>query len=172
MSKTVKRIWNTATTVLVALVVLLAALLWGIQLLGVDVFVVQSGSMEPAISTGALVYVKDVDASDLEVGNVITFHLGGNVLGTHRIIEITEENNAPAFRTKGDANDHPDNGLVTPSEIVGKVIFSIPYLGFFVAYIQQPPGMYAAFGAVALILLLIVLPDILFDEKKKQEVSR
>lgn len=167
MSKTIKQIWNVATTVLVALVVVLAGLIWGCRLLGMEAFVVQSGSMEPAHPVGSMVYVKEVDPAELEVGDVITFNLGKNIRGTHRIIEVVEENGSLAFRTKGDANDHADSGLVTPGDIVGKVLFSIPLMGYIVTYIQQPPGMYVAISAVAVILILIILPDIIFDDKKK-----
>ena len=170
--KKIKRIWNTVTTVLVVLIVLLAALLWGPRLIGMDVFVVQSGSMEPDYHVGSVVYVRQTDAAELDVGDVITFHLSGNVRGTHRIIEVVEEDGTRAFRTKGDANDSPDNSLVTPSQIVGKVLFTIPWLGFLASYIQQPPGTYVMFSAIALILLLIILPDVLFDDKKKKETAK
>lgn len=172
MNQTIKRVWNAVTTVLVAAMVLLAALLWGARLVGLDVFVVQSGSMEPDYPTGSVVYVRDVDPAELEVGDVITFRLSGSTRATHRIIEVAERDGGIAFRTKGDANDYADNGLVSPSDIVGKVAFSIPYLGFLVAYIQQPPGMYIAICTAAAILLLTVLPEIIFSDKKvvnKQE---
>ncbi len=169
MQRTIKRVWNAITTVLVSLIVILAVLLWGFKLLGMEVLVVQSGSMEPAYHVGSLVYVKNVDASELEVGDVITFDLGGGVRGTHRIIEVVEENDALAFRTKGDANEAADNNLVLPEDIIGKVKFTIPYLGFVITYIQQPPGTYVMVCVVAFILLLTILPDIIFSEKKKQE---
>lgn len=153
---------------LVAVMLLLAALLWGVRLLGMDVFVVQSGSMEPAYHVGSVVYVKPVDADELEAGDVITFQITGTVRGTHRIVEVVEDGGSRAFRTKGDANEEADLGLVKPSAIVGKVVFSIPLLGYFAAYIQQPPGSYVLISAGALILLLILLPDLLFPEKKSK----
>lgn len=161
-----RKVWNIVTTVLLACTVLLAAVLWGVRLFGMDVFVVQSGSMEPAYPVGSLVYVRQTDPAELKVGDVITFELGGGVRGTHRIVEIVDSNGSAAFRTKGDANDAEDQGLVAPADIVGKVVFSVPRLGFFVAGIQKPPGMYVAISAVAVILLFSVLPDLIFDSKK------
>ena len=166
MSKTIKQIWNTVTTVLVSLMVILAALLWGFRLLGMDVFVVQSGSMEPAYHVGSLVYVKSVDATKLQTGDVITFELGGGVRGTHRIIEVLDENGTLSFRTKGDNNDHADYNPVLPADIIGQVKFTIPYLGFLITYIQQPLGTYITISVVAVILLLTILPDIIFSEKR------
>lgn len=174
MSKKIKKIWNTITSILVAVVVLLAIALWGVQLLGVDVFVVQSGSMEPEIRTGSVVYVTAVEEDDLEVGDVITFQLTETVKGTHQIIEILGKEEGTGklmFRTKGTANEHADEGYVTIDEVVGKVRFSLPYVGYAIAYIQQPPGSYVLFAGVALILLLVILPDLIFSEKKKPETE-
>lgn len=170
LKNTIRKICNGVTTVLVVLMVLLAAALWGVQLLGVDVYVVQSGSMEPDYPTGSVVYVTPAEPEELQLGAVVTFRVGNGALGTHRIVEITEDRGQTLYRTKGDANDQAD-GLISADDIVGKVRFSLPLLGYMVAYIQTPPGMYVAIAVAACILLLMVLPDLLFDEKKtaKQE---
>ena len=166
MQNKVKKIWNTVTTCLISLVVILAILLWGFRLFGFEVLVVQSGSMEPAYHVGSLVYVKPVDTQKLETGDVITFELGGGVRGTHRIIEVLEEDGERSFRTKGDNNDHPDANPIRPEAIVGKVRFTIPLLGFLVAFIQQPAGRFFAISVAAFLLLLTILPEIIFPEEK------
>lgn len=175
MQSKIKIIWNAATTVLVSLLVLLAALLWGFRLLGYEILVVQSGSMEPSYHVGSLVYVKPVDASKLEAGDVITFELGDGVRGTHRIIEVLDDNGSRSFRTKGDSNDYADANPVHPEAIVGQVHFTIPYLGFLAAFLQQPFGKYIALSAAALVLLLTILPDLIFpsekDKQKQEEVT-
>ena len=71
------------------------------------------------------------------------------------------------FRTKGDANDSPDGGLVHYKNVIGVPVFTIPYLGYVANYIQQPPGMYVAISAGAILLLLVFLPDLFSDDKKK-----
>lgn len=58
MNKSLKRIWNVVSSVVVALVMLLALLLVGARVIGLQVFTVLSGSMEPAYHTGSLIYVK------------------------------------------------------------------------------------------------------------------
>lgn len=168
MRNTIKRFWNAVTTILVGLMVILAALLWGFRFLGYEVLVVQSGSMEPNYHVGSLVYVKPVDTEEMEIGDVITFELGGGVPGTHRIIEVLDEDGTLAFRTKGDNNDHADYNPVFPEDIIGQVKFTIPYLGFLITYIQQPPGTYITISIVAVILLLTILPDIIFPEENKK----
>lgn len=170
----IKKIWNGITTVLLAIALVFAILIWGLRLIGMNVFIVQSGSMEPELHVGALVYVSKVDTDDLAVGDVITFNISEDTLATHRIIEVVQESGSVAFRTKGDANEMADSNLVAQQNVVGKVRFSIPELGYLVTYIQQPPGTYIAFCVVAGLLILTILPDILFEDSssKKKKGSK
>ena len=68
MRKTVKRIWNWCSSILVILVVALAVALVGVRLVGLKPFAVLSGSMEPTYHVGSLIYVKPVDYKTLQVG--------------------------------------------------------------------------------------------------------
>lgn len=157
------------TSVLVALVVLLALALVGVRLFGVRTYAVMSGSMEPTYPTGSLLYVKRVDPADLKVGDSITFMLDEDTVATHRIIEILpdeEEKDVIRFRTQGDANDTPDGTPVHCKNVIGKPVFAIPYLGYFAHMIQKPPGLYLALGAAAILIVLVFLPDFIKEEKK------
>ena len=172
MNKSLKKIWNVISTVLVALVVLLALLLVGARVVGLHVFTVLSGSMEPIYHTGSLIYVKEVDPYTIEVGQPITFMLDENTVATHRVVGIVPDEEDPTvirFCTKGDANEAEDGGLVHYKNVIGTPIFSIPYLGYVADYIQHPPGMYIAISAGAVLLLLVFIPDIFADEKGKKK---
>lgn len=163
MCKKLKRLCNIFGSVLVVLSVALALALVGARLFGLQVYTVLSGSMEPTYHTGSLIYVKPVDASELSEGDVITFMLSETTIATHRIVEIVpdeEEPSAPSFRTKGDANETEDGGLVHYRNVIGTPVFSIPKLGYFANYIQNPPGTYVAIALGALVLLLLFIPDI------------
>lgn len=155
---------------------LLAFMISGIRLFGFQIFGVLTGSMEPAYPTGSLIYVKEVDPSELKVRDVITFNMSG-VTATHRIIEVVPDENNPSimrYRTKGDANDEPDQGLVDQYNVIGKVIFSIPKMGYFTQYIQSPPGLYIAIGASILLIIFVFVTDDM-DSKpagKKKSSSR
>ena len=173
--KTVKKIWEGVTTILVALVVILAVLLVGVRLFGLQVFTVLSGSMEPTYHTGALIYVKEVDYKEIEPGQVITFMLDENTIATHRVVEVVPDNEDPTvlrYRTKGDANDAEDGSLVHYKNVLGSPVFTIPYLGYLANFIQHPPGMYIAISVGAILLILVFLPDILFDEEEEKEKSK
>lgn len=171
MQKDVKKIWNSITTAIIGLMIALVVLIWGFKCLGYEVLVVQSGSMEPVYHVGSLIYVKSVEPEELEVGDVITFEIGNGVRGTHRIIEILDNNGELSFITKGDANEVEDNKPVVEDAIVGQVKFTIPKLGFFITYIQQPPGTYIAISVAAMLLLLIILPELIFQSEKKLKRS-
>lgn len=172
MSKTIKKVWNIVTNILVVLVVLLAVILVGSRLAGFKVFTVLSGSMEPTYPTGSLIFVKEVDPFQLQVGDVITFMLDEETIATHRIVDIVpdeEDSTVIRFQTKGDANEAEDAGLVHYKNVIGTPIFSIPKLGYIMNYVQHPPGTYVALAMVAILLLLMLLPDLLFDTKDEKK---
>ena len=169
MIQTIKKTANILSTLAVILALVLVLLLMAPRVFGMHVFTVLSGSMEPSYPVGSLIYVKSVDPFQLKEGDVITFLLDEDTVATHRIVDIVpddEEDSVIRFRTKGDANDAEDGSLVHCRNVVGTPIFTIPKLGFFADYIQHPPGMYIAISAAAIVLLILLLPDLLFREKE------
>ena len=172
MLKVIKRIWNVISSVLVGIVVLLVVALVGVRLVGLQPFVVLSGSMEPTYHVGSLIYVKSVDYKQLQAGDPITYLLNENTVVTHRITEVLvdeEDPNTLRYFTKGDANDIADGTSVHYKNIIGKPVFSIPYLGYVSNYIQNPPGMYVAIAAGAILIMLVFLPDIFSDDDKAEK---
>ena len=73
------------------------------------------------------------------------------------------------FRTKGDANEAEDGGLVHYKNVLGEPVFTIPYLGYVANYIQNPPGLYISLAAGAVILMLVFIPDLFDDGKGKKK---
>ena len=172
MSKTIKRIWNWISGVLVGIVVLLAIALVGVRLIGLKPFVVLSGSMRPTYEVGSLIYVKSVDYKKLKVGDPITYMISQDTIVTHRIVEVLvdeEDPNTIRYFTKGDANNVPDGTSVHYKNIIGKPVFSIPHLGYVSNYIQNPPGMYVAMAGGALLIMLVFLPDVFADDGKEKK---
>lgn len=164
-----KKAWNVLTTIVVIIVVCAAVLLVGVRLIGLQPYIVLSGSMEPVYHTGSLIYVKEADYTKLQPGDVITFAISEDMVATHRIVEVIPDEEEPSvlrYRTKGDANEAEDGKLVHYKNVIGTPAFTIPYLGYVAAYIQKPPGKYIAIAAGAIFLILLILPE-LFDDKKK-----
>jgi len=123
-------------------------------LVGADyALTVKSGSMEPAIQTGSVVIVKDVPADRAEVGDVITYRDDGGNLVTHRVIKKHVASESLRFVTKGDANENPDAEPVYRGDFVGVVTFSIPLIGYVVAFGNTQMG-YVAMVLVPVMLLI------------------
>ncbi len=172
MGKTIGKIWNVISTLVVVAVVVLALLLVGARVIGLQVFTVLSGSMEPTYHVGSLIYVKQTDPYTIQAGTPITFMLDEDTVATHRVVEVVpdeEDTSVVRFRTKGDANDAEDGSLVHYKNVIGTPIFTIPYLGYVADYIQNPPGMYVAISACAIFVMLTFLPDIFADDPKEKE---
>jgi len=129
-------------------------------------FIVQSGSMEPAIKMGSVVMVKP--EKDYKIGDVITFgpYSKKRAPTTHRIYDIKVQGGKPIYITKGDANNAPDQKEVRERDIVGKVLFSVPYLGYAVDFAKKPVGF----------MLIVIVPAIIiiYDEIKNiwQEIKK
>ena len=158
-----KKIWSVLSTVVVALVVVLALLLAGSRLFGLQVYTVLSGSMEPNYHVGSLIYVKEVDPASLEKGDVISFMISESTVATHRIIEVLPDEKDPnviRFRTKGDNNDIEDTNPVHCNNVLGKVVGTIPLLGYVSNFVQNPPGTYITLAAAFVLMLAVFLPDI------------
>ncbi len=95
------------------------------------VAVVLSGSMEPAMPTGALAVTMPVAPEEIKVGDIIAFipPWQSEVTVSHRVVEVLTDGQL-AFRTKGDANEDPDPWVMPAENVTGRMIFNIPYLGY------------------------------------------
>ena len=173
MSSSLKKIWNTVSTVLVALVVILALLLVGARVIGLQVFTVLSGSMEPTYHTGSLIYVKKIDPSAIQEGQPITFMLDENTVATHRVVGIVPDEEDPTvirFRTKGDANNTDDGTDIPKEDVVGKVVLVIPKIGAAIRLVRTPIGMLSLFAAIILITELPNRIEAIRRKGKKQKI--
>ncbi len=161
--KSFKTVWNIITTVLIVIIVLIAIALAGVRLFGFQVYTVLSGSMEPTYHVGSLIYVQKTDPKDVQVGDPITFVLNEQLtVATHRVVGIdVDEQGVIRFQTKGDANASADGNKVHQNNLIGKPVFTIPYLGYVATFIQNKPGMYIAIAAGAVLILLMFLPELL-----------
>ena len=126
-------------------------------------YLIQSGSMEPAIMTGDVVLVKKDNY--YKKGDVATFYDYEKRVVTHRIIEELKGSSGGDFITKGDANQAQDLHELDESNIIGKVVLTIPKLGYLLAFSRTKIGI--------AILILIPAVIIIYDEfgKLKKEVG-
>ena len=145
--------WLSNIVLLLAVLVLLFALVLPLVLSG-RAAVVLSGSMEPAMPIGALAITVPTSPEEIEVGDIITYspYWDPEVTVSHRVVEILPDSMI-TFRTKGDAAEDEDPWVVPGPEVKGKVVFNIPYVGFFIdsvlGYIQSWTGL----------ILLVIVPS-------------
>lgn len=111
------------------------------RLMGYEIYEVVSGSMEPEIPVGSVIYVKAAQPEEVEAGDVIAFNKGGSVI-THRV----EENHyvEGEFVTKGDANQEEDVEPVAYSSLIGKVERHVPVLGIIMTLLASDTGKFYA----------------------------
>ena len=121
--------------------------------LGVKPAVVLSGSMDPAIQVGDLIFVNDCDPAALKEGDVVCYLSSGKAI-THRIVSIAEgDDGQPRLVTKGDANNAEDRLAVSFDQVQGQWSGARgPGLGNAILFMQTPAGM----------ILFIVCPLALF----------
>lgn len=98
------------------------------NVLGFQVFAVESGSMEPTLKVGAVIVSRiPKDPGNLKVNEIVTFRTLSNAIVTHRIIEVINNNGSKAYRTKGDNPiNSPDQDLLTPNRVIGVFFAKIP----------------------------------------------
>lgn len=105
-----------------------------------------SESMKPHINWADLVIVSAQDETTYEVGDIVSFYAeidGREEVITHRIHEI----GGNVYITKGDNNTYPDEEFLKPRLIIGKVVNTVPYVGYAVMALKS------AIGKLTLILL-------------------
>lgn len=134
-------------------IIISGAVILVLRIAGFCPYAVLSGSMEPSISTGGIVFTDTSDRQPV-AGDVITYQLNGTMV-THRVIRQDEG----GYITKGDANQEEDASPVLPSQIVGTVCFSLPILGYAVSFLQKRTVILLVFAATVLSFLLESMPD-------------
>jgi len=164
------KIFKVIYSIFVAFIVVVAVLLI-VSVLPITgnykIMVVQSGSMAPAIKMGSIVAVKPAD--DYKIGDVITFgpYTRTKAPTSHRIYDIKVIDGQPVYITKGDANNAPDAREITKRDVLGKVLFSVPYVGFAVDFAKKPIG----FALIIIVPAAIIIGDEIkkiYEEVKKK----
>jgi signal peptidase len=115
---------------IVTTVVAVAIIWFAVGLFPVQPTTVISGSMRPTLDVGDVVIIAKVSADTIKPGDIIQFREAEGVTTVHRVVEIQEIEGNMLFVTQGDANSEPDVNPVIPANVVGKVIFDIPKVGW------------------------------------------
>jgi len=146
------------------------ALIWHVN---PPVVAVEGTSMLPTLRTGDLVFLSPANPNTLKKGDIIAVHvpaqdrttyaLPANVV--HRIVRVERSSGQLVFITKGDNNPGNDVFTTAPSNVVGRLRYVVPGVGFFFLFLQSRQGE-IFFGAVAVIGLLYFVLG-LFDDRRR-----
>ena len=124
------------------------------RLMGYEIYEVVSGSMEPELPVGSMIYAKAAGPEEIGEGDIIVFQKNGAVI-THRVVRDCPEEKE--FITKGDANQGEDMTPTPYGSLIGKVVFHIPYAGVLMTMLSGTTGkIYAVLFAVCGVLLRMV----------------
>ena len=137
--------------------------------------VVKSGSMEPYIKTGGIVVIRP--EGTYSIGDVVTFgkDTKTQIPTTHRIVNINGTGPLRTFTTKGDANEEADPVVTRLSDISGKVVLTMPYLGYILDFAKKPLGFVLLVGVPALMIIVDeigkIVKEIKLIRRKKQQLN-
>lgn len=155
MKRPLYRLINAIANTLLILALCLCGMIFLPRAAGIQTYVILSSSMEPAMPTGSLIYVRPyAHRTQLHLQDVIAFRSGESMV-THRVVRTNWEEDS--VTTKGDANDRADAAPVSYQDISGKVIRFIPYIGYGLMMVQTRGGqlVLCLVAAAAMALLYI-----------------
>lgn len=164
-----KALFNTIHYFLIAGVIAIGLLLLGTLMPipgNFKVKIVKSGSMEPYIKTGGIVVIRP--EADYVLGDVVTFGADTKtqIPTTHRIVDISGAGASRVFTTKGDANDAADPTQTRFSDIKGKVLFTVPFVGYILDFARKPVGFGLLVGVPAFAIILDEIGKIIREVRR------
>jgi len=122
--------------------------------------VVISGSMEPRLYTGAVVVTRPVATETILPGDIITFYAPvTRMLTTHRVVSM-QTGSPPSFHTRGDANEEADLVTVAAPDVVGRVCFDVPYVGYVTRFIKTPLGLLISLCLPGIVIIITEMSNI------------
>lgn len=164
----IAKCFRTVGTILIIIVILLCVPLVLPKMLGYQVCEVVTGSMEPELQVGSVVYIEKCDANQIKVGDIISFYVGideENII-SHRVVEIKENE---SFVTKGDSNNYNDDSTVDSTHLIGKVKFKINNISWLVHLFDSITGIIIVCGIIVISLFLNISSDILDRSISKEK---
>ena len=131
------------------------------KLFGYNPLVVISGSMEPTLKVGGLLYYEEIDINDFKEKDILVYELKDHII-SHRVIEHLDN----GFITKGDANNSYDSSIVSDNQVLGRgTNWSIPFLGYYADFIFRHKYILKILLSIGIIDLFV---DYLIKRKEKQ----
>ena len=149
---------------------------------GNQALIVRSGSMEPAIGVGSIVVARGGDelispsalTPKYNAGDIIAFRSEKNpkTIITHRAVSVEVNENGVSYKTKGDANEEPDNWTVDEKNILGKTYFILPYAGRLLTFAKSKVGFSSLIIFPAVLVILMEMLNIIKHIKNAKKSNQ
>lgn len=178
-NKALKIIGNILYTIsfILVLLILIVVLIQrfsdnNVAIAGIRIFNVATGSMEPKYNVGDVLISKEVDPSEIEIGDDITYEgekgsFDGKIV-THQVIEKKEENGKYTFVTKGIANNEADPEI-SENQVYGKVIYKSVILSFISNITRNIYLFYFCIIVPMAIIIAKMIVDFLIRRQERKE---
>lgn len=134
---------------------------------GLRSFTVLSGSMQPTIPVGSIIFVRRQPTYAFD--DVVAFKNKADQTVTHRIFQTTIKDGEISYRTKGDANSNVDSEVINSKDIVGKQLFFVPWIGRFSETLKNPYGFIGFVVTPTIIFIGLELLNIKREMEKQIE---
>lgn len=123
----------------------------------ISTHVVSTGSMEPEIKTGSVVF-STLKSQEINKGDIIVFTSPENeeITIVHRVMDIEGKE----YITKGDNNDSEDDWVVFKDDIKGEVIYKVPYIGYAIEWMKTTTGFIVTVCIPALLFIFVMIKKI------------
>ncbi len=167
--KVVNIIGKVFCILLYLLVIVLGVSIALVLAFGLKLYSIQTGSMEPSYPVGMMIVVEPVSFDQLSNGDVITFVTGDNTVVTHRVVGIDKE--TQQLTTKGDNNNVSDASPVSYKNVIGRVKFGIPGVGYFILILNTTFGKWMLALAVVALIGIEIIRRMYYHDKYEAEAE-
>ena len=144
------------------------------------IVVVVSGSMEPQIHEGDMLFVMGIEPENIKsgtiedkTGDIIVFNAQWHTAPldpiVHRVINKYQVGDKWYFETKGDANVLPDQEDVSEDDIIGVVVGGIPYIGWVKIFLTESGLLIPLLVIISVLLIISILKDIYQDDDQDKK---
>jgi signal peptidase I len=173
-TKPARRILDVLLVGIIVIVLVGVALGRLVPLTGRQTLIIGGGSMEPAIPLGAAVVDEPVAAADLRVGDVVSLRSGPDLknIFTHRITRLVERPDGLWIETKGDANRTIDPSITPASNVIGRVVATVPVGGYLIKLLSMPAGVIFVLGLAGVIFAMTWLLESLELGRRPRRAAR
>ncbi|NLZ46373.1 MAG: signal peptidase I [Clostridiales bacterium] len=165
-----KKVADILSTILIVFLIVAIVTVLVLKLaFGAEMKAVVTPSMEPNLPVGSLIVIFPTDYDKINVGDDITFIRDKNLtLLTHRV--ISKDDTTKKLTTQGIANNTADKPT-TYDNVLGKVRFCIPYLGYLIIWTNSTYGKAIAIVVIAVIVILSIVLGKSTPKKQKKKSS-